>query len=92
MAYLGRVINRSEELETGGKRGRDERKERREKDARLVIEGQRWRRGGRGAKGIEEGERNPRRDLGKYYCNYTLRFISCVPAPKGLIALYTAVP
>lgn len=83
-------------MRNGGKRGRDERKERREKNARLVIEGQRW--GGRGAKarggrkGIEEGERNPRRDLGKYYCNYTLRFISCVPAPKGLIALYTAVP
>lgn len=67
----------------------------RRKDARLVIEGQGWRRGwpGEGRKGIEEGERNPRRDLGKYYCNYTLRFISCVSAPpKGLIPLYAAVP
>lgn len=27
---------------------------------------------------------NPRRDLRKYYCNYTLRFISCVPAPAGV--------
>lgn len=33
-------------------------------------------------RGRGRGE-NPRRDLGKYYCNYTLRFISCVPAPAG---------
>lgn len=45
-----------------------------------MVGGGRERSGGR--KGIEEGERNPRRDLGKYYCNYTLRFISCVSAPR----------